>query len=97
MFEPATLFGSLLRFNLGVLGAAAYFMAIKTGFIRIGVEDPKLNPHIFKPSVLMFFSVLGGVLPLLFGVMTYYGCFAYGLAVRPMINTLYLGARDAKN
>jgi hypothetical protein len=96
MFEPATLLGTLLRFNIGVLGAAAYFVAVKTGFLRHGTDDPKFNPHIFRPSVLMFFSLLGGMLPLLFGVMTYYGCFVYGLAVRPMINTIYMGARYGK-
>ena len=86
----------IIRFVLGAFGTSVYFMAIKAGFIVTEIEDPRKNPNIFKPSVILFFCFVGGVLPLIFEVMSYPGCFIYGLTIRPTITNIYWGALNGK-
>ncbi|PIY60624.1 hypothetical protein COY95_00820 [Candidatus Woesearchaeota archaeon CG_4_10_14_0_8_um_filter_47_5] len=88
--------GYVIRFVLGALGTGVYFMAIKTGFIKTSVDDPVTNPNVFKPAVILFFCGVGGILPLIFDVMSYAGCFIYGLTIRPTITSLYQGALNGQ-
>ncbi|MGC9310305.1 MAG: hypothetical protein ACP5E4_01120 [Candidatus Aenigmatarchaeota archaeon] len=103
--EPSfTIFGALfgaeyasvgLRFILGVAGAACYFMIVKTGFFETE-EDFSGNPNFFKPGVLIFFALVGGLLPVLYDTRNFLGCFVTGLTLRPTLMYLYKGAKKGK-
>lgn len=77
------------QFGLGFLGTVTYFIIAWTGFIPFLTEDNFLNPKLKNPVVVFFFSLIAGLLCVISDIGTLIMCFAYGLAIRPVLVSLF--------
>lgn len=77
------------QFSLGFLGTITYFIIAWTGFIPFLTEDNFLNPKLKNPVVVLFFSFIAGLLCVVSDIRTLVMCFAYGLAIRPVLISLF--------
>ncbi len=81
----------VLRFLLGTVGALCYFMAVKSGLVKIERSTAKLeNPYLEKKAYLVFFCLIGGLLACLYET-NFLGSFIQGLLIRPTIKGLLEG------
>ena len=81
------------QFGLGFLGAITYFIGTWSGFIPLLTEDFFLNPKLKNSIVVLFFSLIAGLLCVISDIRNLVMCFAYGLAIRPVLISLYEAGR----
>jgi hypothetical protein len=83
----------ITKFIIGVIGALAYFVSVKTQIVPLEQHD-KDNAYFWKPLPIMFYCFIGGLIPILFETGNLAGCFIQGLTLRPILLGLYKGTEQ---
>lgn len=85
------------QFLSGVIGILTYFACVKTQFIPIEDINPVNNfLNIRKPLPIIFFCVVGGMMPVFLGTMTLLGCFLNGFTLRLILVGFCGGIKNDK-
>lgn len=87
-----------LRFTIGLLGTITYFMCIKHNFLNLELDDPKHNSNAIPNNMvaLVFFCVVGGLIPILMDIRLLLGCFIQGFILRATLSSFYSAATKGK-
>lgn len=81
----------IIRLFLGFFGTFTYFMCIKFKLITTNLDNPaeNVNSLLNSKKALVFFCIIGGLLPWMLDVRTIYGCFIQGFIFRLTLSSIY--------
>ncbi len=82
------------RFFIGFLGTFTYFMCVKYRFLYFELDDPKKNSNALSNNMiaLVFFCLIGGIIPILMDIRLLLGCFIQGFILRATLSSFYSAA-----
>ena len=80
-----------IRFGCGFIGTFTYFMFLKSNFLNFELDKPEINSNsITNNSIaLIFFCLIGGLLPIIMDIRNHFGCFFQGFVIRATLLSLY--------
>lgn len=80
-----------IQFIAGFIGTSTYFMCLKYNFLNVKLDKPEKNSNNFLDNyyALLFFCILGGLIPAWMNIGQPIGCFIQGLIIRPTLSSFY--------
>ena len=85
-----------IRFVLGFIGTLTYFMCVKHNFLNFELDDPERNSNAISNNMtaLVFFCIIGGLIPIMMDIRQILGCFIQGFILRATLASFYSATRE---
>ncbi len=89
----------IIRFILGSFGTLTYFMCIKYNFVNFELDDPQKNSNAITNNIfaLIFFCIVGGLIPIFMDIRQLGGCFVQGFILRVTLSSIYSASKSNKD
>lgn len=73
------------------MGTFTYFMCLKFNFLNLELDAPEKNSNNILDNyyALLFFCIIGGLIPILMDIRQPIGCFIQGIIIRPTLSSFY--------
>ncbi len=81
----------IIRSSVGFIGTLAYFMCVKYQFINFDLDDPEKNSNAITKNrfAMVFFCLIGGLIPCLMDIRQPLGWFFQGFILRATLSSFW--------